>query len=177
MQDFDGHLPQVDVNFTLEGELWRRYAGVLPEIRRQAERLGALEGLYTCGDELLAALFPGDDDCAQVGESAVAERVVQMIVGVDHITDGLVGDFTDFLDQMLGLARRGQGIDDQHRIVTDYHPDVGPELVERRARGNADIGVDAIGEPGEFRRYGVLSDGPACQVSFCGGAIAAPPFF
>jgi hypothetical protein len=54
----------------------------------------------------------------------VAKGMVHMMVGVDHVSDGLIGDFAYLLHVHTYLAGYHHGVDNQHAIVAYYEAGV-----------------------------------------------------
>ena len=97
-------------------------------------------------------------------EVLVAAHMIDVVMGVNQVAKGFIGDSPDGGDEVPCRNRRRRGIDYEHTIVADYNACVGNALVGDARSPTLDIGVDVgrelpkLGLParnlGEFRVRG-----------------------
>src|SRR5918992_677380 len=102
-----------------------------------------------------AAIGVGDDHSSLLTEHAGAEMMVRMMMGEDKPFDRPAGDCANRPLELLGLARAGQGVDDNDSGWRNHKPGVGPSL-----RAASDVSRDDI-DTGAHSADWELGDGGA----------------
>lgn len=97
------------------------------------------EGIFTSLTGEDSPIRVRDHPGTEAAKHDCAEVVVRMVVGQHQPFDGLPGDPADGLQQLLGVLRTGQCIDDDHTGAGNDKAGVGPAL--RSAAGVSNGGV------------------------------------
>jgi hypothetical protein len=91
-------------------------------------------------------------------KGAGSEHAHRVVVGQQHILDGLVGEGADARDQVLRHGRRGGGVAHQHVLVADDHArigitlgGVGPAVRAELLEGDLAVGQVGLGSEGLLR--------------------------
>ena len=154
-QQFDRFAAEIDEQAVAEGEARHGDFGAGHILRLQPVLAGVGKNRRAFFDEHVAVRLLGDHRCPEFGEDAVAEGVVEVGVGVDHVFDRLVSHLADIGEKALPLFGGDQRIDHQHAVAADDDPGIGGEAAGRRGVLAADVGVDVVGEPGQLGEGGL----------------------
>ena len=85
----------------------------------------------------------------------VAEGVVGVVMGVDDVSDGLVGDLPDIFEESPDHTADHHGVDDQAFLLADYEA----RVADVPADTLPDVGIDAVAD---FLKAGLVVVG--CHV-------------
>ncbi len=95
-------------------------------------------------------------------EGGVAEHVIGMHVGVDHVLDRLVRDFADCSLEGRADARAAAGVDDRHARIADHERRIGDVALIFRVHEGVNAFVDIDARCDLFGRVGDGADGGVC---------------
>ena len=131
-----GFLADLDIGFHDPGPLEGRSDQTLE--RLQVE--GSTQRQRAC--ELVVAGEPG----VAIPEGRIAESVIGMCVGVDHVGDGKIGERLDALSQAPAERKAAAAVDDRDRVPPDHHARVAEssQVLARRILVGTDVHVDAF---------------------------------
>ena len=112
---------------------------VHPRVQRKAAFLEPGLGIGVV--EIVERALGGDDLGAQFLEDLQAIDVIGVIVGHEHLDNGLVGHPADLLEQHGSQGRGAQGIDDDHALIGDHDAGIGyePLVLDGRAGGALNV--------------------------------------